>query len=140
MSTYIDSNVFLYPIIYDETVPGVAEARAVLLRIATGELQACTASLTWDEIVWVVRRVIDAEAARTAGERFLVLPYLRVLDIDLTVIQKAQELITAYNLKPRDAIHAAAAQIHDCATIISDDRDFDSVNGLSRIPLVPVPD
>ena len=43
---YVDTNVFVYPIIYDETV----ERKA---------LEAMTASLTWDELTWIVRKEIS---------------------------------------------------------------------------------
>ena len=135
MSTYIDSNVFLYPIIYEETVEGVTDAKSYLLQIAKGELDACTASLTWDEIVWVVRKLFDPDTAIIEGERFLIFPHLKILDVNLSVIQKAQEMLDAFHLKPRDAIHAATALNNNCTNIISDDQDFDNVKGLKRIPL-----
>ena len=135
MSTYIDSNIFLYPIIYEETIEGVLEAKSYLLQIAKGELNACTASLTWDEIVWVVRKYIDPDTSKIKGEQFLIFPHLKILDVDFNIIQKAHELLEVFHIKPRDAIHAASALNYNCTDIISDDQDFEKVKGLIRIPL-----
>jgi predicted nucleic acid-binding protein len=45
---YIDSNVFIYPVIYKtETQP---KAKEILLKIEKGELKAYTSTLTWDEV------------------------------------------------------------------------------------------
>ena len=48
---YIDSNVFIYPVIYDETaVVEAKKSRDFLLKIALGEVEAYTSSITWDEV------------------------------------------------------------------------------------------
>jgi predicted nucleic acid-binding protein len=52
-SLYIDSNVFIYPVIYDENVIVEAgKAREFLLKISSGEIEAYTSCVTWDEMVW----------------------------------------------------------------------------------------
>lgn len=59
---YIDSNVFLYPIIYEpKTVGEAKKSRDLLLKIALGEAEAYTSVITWGEIVWIVRKVFDLE-------------------------------------------------------------------------------
>ena len=55
---YVDSNIFLYPIIYKlEAVEEARESKDFLLKISEGLVEACTATITWDEIVWVVRKI-----------------------------------------------------------------------------------
>lgn len=55
---YIDSNVFLYPIVYDAKVVGEAQkSKDFLLNVAEGAVEVCTAAITWDEIAWVVRKI-----------------------------------------------------------------------------------
>ena len=39
------------------------------------------------------------------------------------------------NLKPRDAIHLATAKSMKCKAIISDDSDFEKIEGIKRIKL-----
>ena len=132
---YIDSNVFIYPVIYNENVNGVIKAKKYLLQIAKGQLKACTATLTWDELVWIIRKISNPESAISEGKKFLEFPYLQILDVNNLVLQKAQELIEEYHLKPRDAIHAATALVNDIYQIISDDEDFDTIKELKRLPI-----
>jgi len=132
---YIDSNVFIYPVIYDYAISGVVKAKKYLLQIAKGQLKACTAALTWDELVWIVRKISNPETAISEGEKFLKFPHLLILDVNHIVLQKAQEIIEEYYLKPRDAIHAATALINNIDQIISDDEDFDTIKELKRLPI-----
>lgn len=137
---YIDSNIFIYPIIADEKTERKAFlAKSVLLKLVESSLKGCTAVLTWDEIVWSVRRFIDKYTAAKEGKKFLEFP-IKLLKVDELVIIKAQELIEKYNLKPRDAIHASCAIKNNIREIISDDEDFDKVKELKRIPIEKIVD
>jgi len=132
--SYVDSNVFIYPIIYDpESIPEAARARAKLQEIAFGTIKAFTSTLTWDEVTWVTRRLFGSEKAATQGLIFLKLPNLQLLKVDSEVIHQAQSLLEKHNLKPRDAIHAATAIKNKLNRIISYDEDFDTVPNLVRI-------
>lgn len=130
---YLDTNVFIYPVIYEETVSKKAQkAKEVLLKVATKEMGGFTATLTWDEIVWVTKRLLGDRDAAEQGKKFLAFPNLNLVTIDSSVIMNAQKIIESYGLKPRDAIHASAALISGQRTIISDDQDFDKIKGLRR--------
>ncbi len=129
---YVDSNVFIYAAIYDTEKGRVA--KRILTEIAKGKLDARTASLTWDEIVWVIWRVGGAAAARAEGEKFLRLPNLKLLPVN-GVLDTAQRVIEKYGLSPRDAIHVACALKNRIFEIISDDRELDKVKEIRRIPL-----
>jgi len=133
---YVDSNVFIYPVIYDDRVVKEAKAaKAILLRIAEGELEASTASVTWDELVWVVRRTLGAGVAAREGRKFLEFPNLNVLSVDEKAVAEAQRITEKYRLKPRDAIHIGCAVENKIDKIMSDDPDFDVVKEVSRIRL-----
>lgn len=131
---YIDSNVFIYPVIYDENV--VVEARRAkefLLKISSGEIEAYTSCFTWDEMVWVVRKLFGADLSLKLGRKFLSYPNLRLLVVKRATLFKAQEIAEKYRLKPRDAIHAAAAIENKISIIVSYDKDFDIIDGIRRI-------
>ncbi|MDI6883714.1 MAG: type II toxin-antitoxin system VapC family toxin [Hadesarchaea archaeon] len=130
---YVDSNVFIYAAVYDEKGRGGA-AKKILSRMAKGEIGACTSSLTWDELVWVVRRIEGWDAAYEEGAKFLQLPNLKILSVD-GVVDLAQKLIENYDIGPRDAIHAACALKNGVREIISDDRGLDRIKEVKRIPL-----
>ncbi|MEM2568283.1 MAG: type II toxin-antitoxin system VapC family toxin [Candidatus Bathyarchaeia archaeon] len=131
---YIDSNVFIYPLIYDEeAIKEAGRAKEILLKIASGKIEAYTAAITWDEILWIVRKLFGTELSLEHGRRFLSFPNLKLLGIKKTTILKAQEIVEKYRLTPRDAIHAATALENRIDKIISYDKDFDNLTEIKRV-------
>jgi len=134
--TYVDSNVFLYPVLYSKEVdPRVKKTSDILKKIATGELFAFTSVLTWDEVVWVVRKTMGFNEAQSQGQKLLGFLNLHFIEVNENILSQAQGLIVKYNLKPRDAIHIASALNQKIELIISDDQDFDVIKEIKRIPL-----
>jgi predicted nucleic acid-binding protein len=122
---YIDANVFLNYILYDpRSVPQALVARQFLEKVKDRRINACTSLLTWDEVVWVVRRELTVEDARKQGMEFLDFPWLAFLTVTMDVIKKAQGLIEASSIKPRDAIHIASAMIHGASEFVTFDEDI----------------
>ncbi|MEM2123128.1 MAG: type II toxin-antitoxin system VapC family toxin [Candidatus Bathyarchaeia archaeon] len=133
---YVDSNVFIYPVVADEKTEVKASlAKNILMKIAKGEVEAATSPLTWDELVWSTRRFLGLEAAVYEGEKFLRFPNLKLLNIDEKVVWEAQRLMKRYGLKPRDAIHSASAIKNGIREIVSDDPDLDILKELRRTRL-----
>jgi len=131
---YIDSNVFLYPVIYDEkSVVEAKKSKDILLKIALGKIEAYTSSTTWDEVTWIVRKLFGIDFSLNEGKKFLSFPNLKLLGIKRTTVFKAQEIMEKYKLRPRDAVHAAAALENKITTIVSYDKDFDLINEIKRI-------
>ena len=131
---YVDSNVFIYPVIYDpSSVEEARRSRRFLVRIASGEVKACTSVLTWDEVSWVVRRVLGVEPSLKLSRLFLTFPNLKLLSVKELTILRAQELMERYKIKPRDAIHIATALENGVLTLVSYDRDFDVVGDIRRV-------
>jgi|Deesub1362A_J573_1020465.scaffolds.fasta_scaffold04086_2 hypothetical protein len=130
-SAYLDSNIFIYAILYKGEL---AEKSMKYLRMASeGEFKAYTSSLTWDEVVYAVRKVAGIEESIKAGKILLKIPFLEFLDVDHAICEEAQKLVEKYKLFPRDAIHAAFALKYCDGTIISNDADLDVVELLKRI-------
>ncbi|MBO3803219.1 MAG: type II toxin-antitoxin system VapC family toxin [Candidatus Brockarchaeota archaeon] len=133
---YLDSNVFIYPVIYDErTVPKSRKAKDVLTQVSTGGLRGFTSTLTWDEVVWVTLKVLGHKDSLEQGQKFLGFPNLTLLSIDEATLTRAQKVMEKYDLKPRDALHAAAAIESGQSEMISDDPTFDKVREIKRKPL-----
>ena len=131
---YIDSNMFIHPVIYNpETVSEAKNSKDFLLKIALGKIEAYTATVTWDEVAWVTRKIFGAEFSIEHSKKFLSFPNLRLLGVKKTTVFRAQELVEKYKIKPRDAIHAAVALENKIATIVSYDRDFDAITEIKRI-------
>lgn len=132
---YLDTNVFLLAVLFGDAK--AVACREVLRRVASGETVALTSVLAWDEFVYVLRKLQGRETAVAQGRRLLRYPNLRLVPADLATIAKAQSLVEATHLKPRDAIHAATAMVHRATEFLSDDSDFDGIEGIVRIPLSP---
>lgn len=133
---YIDSNVFIYPVLYTiETDPKVKKAKEILLSIEKGELQAYTSTLTWDEVVWVISKSLGRSEAINQGQKLLGFPNLEFISADPNILSQAQALLDKYNLSPRDSIHIASAIQKKIKKIISDDKDIDCVAEIARVSL-----
>ena len=133
-SLYVDSSIFLYPIIYKlEAVEEARESKNFLLKISEGLVEACTATITWDEIVWVVRKIFGLKPSIELGRKFLEFPNLKLLNVKRSIVLRAQGLMEKYEIKPRDAIHAATALENGIETIVSYDRDFDKLEEIKRL-------
>ncbi len=132
MLTYIDSNIFLYAVLYDDE--RAQRCRNVLSSIVDGKLEAVTSVLTWDEFTHVVEKVLDRPSAILQGERFLHFPRLSFQSCTPDVLILAQQLRTSTHLGARDSIHAASALIAGAKTLLSEDRDFDGLSELLRRP------
>src|SRR5437879_12052803 len=55
---YADAGLFLVPVLQSDRVPPAASAARFLKALARGTRKVSTATLTWDEVVYVVRRLL----------------------------------------------------------------------------------
>ncbi len=132
---YLDANVFLYYILDPEAGRNRMASKNLLMRVAEGSMRGATSVFTWDEIVWAVKKKVGLDIAKTEGAKFLKFPSLILLEADEAVLITAQSLVEGYGMRPRDAIHAACCIENGIDEIITNDPDFDRVEGLRRISL-----
>jgi hypothetical protein len=59
--------------------------------------------------------------------------FCRVHAFDTSVLERSIDLVESTNLRGRDAVHAATAQVQGFSEIVSADRDFDGIPGLTRV-------
>jgi len=130
-SVYIDSNIFISPLIYERSSKST-DSKKVLAAIEKGEVTAYTSTLTWDEVVWVVRRVLGRADSIQAGEKLAAYPNLRFVIVSEEIIRSGQRLLAEYNIAPRDAIHVTSALSKKVDVIVSDDSDLDAVPEVKR--------
>jgi len=126
---YLDSNIFILPALYEGE--RAEKAKDWLKMMVKGEIEAATSVLTLDEIVWVISREAERKNALVEGERVLEFPHLKLLDV------KTEDGVRMINyqkrygsLKPRDAVHLSVALRNGIHTIVSDDDDFEDVDGV----------
>ena len=103
--------------------------------IAEGEFSAFTSTLTWDEVVWVVRKKLGKSEGTNEGQKLLGFVNLKFISADENILSQAQALMCRYGLKPRDSIHIASAMEKKIKTIISDDAELDQVAEIKRVSL-----
>lgn len=127
---YLDTNVFVYSAI-NKNEKGREGIKLLTELIKKNDI-ACTSILTWDEIIYAIWKKEGKELALEEGRKFINLPNIILLNVTKNIIEKAQNIMVEFNLKPRDAIHAASAILNKCEFIASDDPDFDKVRGLKR--------
>lgn len=132
----IDTNVFLYARgrAHDHRDP----CRAVLRAAAQGSVRLEASVEVVQEFTHVlIRRGIDRSSAVIQAQEVGAQCLLHAFDED--VLARALALVAANpTLGMRDAVHAATALGTDIEHVVSADRVFDSVEGITRVdPLDP---
>ena len=130
---YLDANFFIFALL-DNTKKG-EKARVMQKEIIGGKYIAFTSALALDEIMWVLIKNNKKNILRKAIEDIYAMPNLEVREVSSLVPVHALEFMEKYNLKPRDAFHAAIMKQFQLKEIASDDSDFDKVKELKRIRL-----
>lgn len=131
---YIDSTVFIYPLLYQGKKAD--NAKKILSEMVNGDSACATASLTLDEVVWIIMNDTTREKALQIGKDILILPNLKILDVTNAHIMQSITFMEKYKkLKPRDAIHLAVCTTAGIFRFITDDADFDIISEINRIPL-----
>lgn len=109
------------------------ECRALMKLIAEDQLRAYASVEMIQEVVHHrLRRTGDrTRAASDARDTSTVLTLLNfdreVLDVSLRLIERGP------HIRGRDAVHAATALVYGIPTVVSTDRSFDGVPGLTRV-------
>lgn len=131
---YIDSNVFLYPVLYQD-LPEIKYSLEVLSSIERRDIEAYTSTLTWDEVSYVSERVLGRTDAIEIGKKFMNFPNLRFIGADEDIIRRSQVLREKFKLRPRDSIHLSSAMARNIKKMISDDKDFDIQSEVERVSI-----
>lgn len=127
---YLDSPIFITANVKSDYEG--EKARDIISGLKTGIIEGYTSTLTFDEVVFVIRKIAGFENSVLTGDLFLNIPNLKFIEVDYGIIALAQDAIKRHRLKPRDAIHAACAINKGIKIVISDDADFDAIKELER--------
>lgn len=127
---YLDANVFVFA---NLNTQGVGDAaRSLLKDVQTGKVEAATSTLSFDELTWAVKKNRSPEDSVVAGEAFLNMPRLKLVEVDADLLAGALKVMREYSLDPRDSIHAASAMKEGASVIVSTDKHFEKVRELRR--------
>ena len=135
MSTYIDTNVFFFSGVGDESDPRTQKAKEIILRMSEGKEVFYTSLITVDELIWAIMK--HKKERHLAIKQGLLLHQLPIKFVPLitSVSLRALNLMQRYPISPRDALHAASCIEVKATALITDDSDFDEIKEIKRIEL-----
>ena len=127
---FVDSNIPMY--IVGAAHPNKELARHLLERaIVDGERLVTDAEVLQE----ILHRYVAINRRDAIGPAFdaIIGVVDAVLPVERSDVERARNLLATPNLQARDAIHVAIMQRHDVDRVLSFDRAFDDVPGLTRI-------
>lgn len=128
---FLDANIFLYAI--GSEGPHREPCRAVLAAVGQGSLEGVTNTEVLQEILYVRSRRVNMKDA-TKAARAAAGMVADVLPVTQKDVLNACSLLDSHPaLGARDALHAAVIKNAQISTIVSVDRDFDSIKSLKRM-------
>ena len=130
---YIDTGVFVTPILKNRPQPVINACLEWQRRAASGEIEAVTSYLTWDEVAHVAGRVpppFDRARAARFGQALLDCDWIDFVDVDDVIVAKAQSLLTRAGTGPRDCVHAATALLRTDGRMVTLDTGLAAEPGL----------
>ncbi|MGH2854014.1 MAG: type II toxin-antitoxin system VapC family toxin [Solirubrobacteraceae bacterium] len=129
---FVDANVPMY--LVGRPHPHKTDAQLALERLAAGRRRLVTSSEVFQEIL---HRYVATDRRHKIEQAF---DSLRGIVDDVFPVEEhdvflAKDLVHAHpKLSARDALHAAVMRRRQIAEIVSFDRGFDAVLGLTRLP------
>ena len=127
---FVDSNIPMY--LVGAAHPNKDQARRLLEQAVVEEERLVTDAEVLQEILHRYVAIGRREAIEPAFEVLLGVVD-EVLPIDVADVQRACRLLSSPQLSARDAVHIAVMQRHDIGRILTFDRAFDGVPGLTRV-------
>ena len=127
---FIDANVFI-----NAKISSRDEGRAsaeLLKKIDSGEQNAATSPLVLNEVLYIIQKMRDLEAAERAWNSIQRINHLSILPIDRKVMTYVLGYVKS-GLEPQDAFHAATMKANGISTICTYDKGFDKIFGIKRI-------
>lgn len=128
---FLDASLFIYLLTADGDL--YSEVRELFLdSVRRG---ACTDALAIDEFMWVCRRRYGVPLAISMrAVRDVILPTVELLEIGEAELLEALSALERDLLdKPSDAIHYGVMRTHGVSEIVTEDRDFERLPGVTRI-------
>ena len=127
---FVDSNIPMY--LVGAAHPNKELARHLVERaIVDGERLVTDAEVLQE----ILHRYVAINRRDAIGPAFDAILGIvdAVLPVERSDVERARNLLATPNLQARDAIHVAIMQRHDVNRVLSFDRAFDDVPGLTRI-------
>ncbi len=133
MKYFLDSNVFMYAAGREH--PLKAPCVAVLRRVAREELDVLTNAEVLQEILYRYGAVGELQQGLHLARLAVDQVAGEVLPVTLADMHRAFELVDRYGIEitARDAVHAATMLDNGLTHVITADRHFDIIEGITRL-------
>ncbi len=122
----IDTAPLIY---YIEQTKYVDVLDAFFAAVASGDVKVVASMMTLLEVLVHPLKTGNHALATQYNDILLSAPNVLVVSVTVEVAQEAAQVRAETGLKTPDAIIVATAQLHD-AVLLTNDRDFSSVNAL----------
>ena len=116
-------------IAYFRKEPGYTTIRDLLVQIASNDIEAFVCSINVGEIYYMMCRKANTNIAEAAIQSLKQFP-LHFVDADLKLCLDAAKLKARYKFSYADAF-AASLSISNKATLITGDKEFDALAGVT---------
>ena len=127
-SYYLDSNFFVYLFTQEEDI-----LKKIINNL--GKHHFYTSCLTYDEVVWVIRKLFGKEISIKSSGFLLSISNLNFINVDKEILHKTDEVISYFDLKPRDSLHYASMENNNIKNIVTDDKDFNKIKIIEVISI-----
>jgi len=127
---YVDSNIFIFA----ATNKGKLgqNCREIINLINEKRIMCASSLLVIDEVMWILKKKAGKDCAIKITKAMLSMP-IKWVEVDKSVIIKMIDIFEKTTLDPRDAIHIASMKELGLSVIVSEDNDFDKVDGIGRV-------
>lgn len=130
MAYFLDTNIFLRFLTADDARKAAA-CRKLIRRGMEGEVELATHPLILAEVVWVLESYYELPRQEIAQKLDLIMNTPNLVVADAGPFSRAIELYLGSNLDLTDCF-SASLSMTDGSTLVSYDRDFDAIDGVTR--------
>lgn len=127
---FIDSNIPMY--LVGRPHPHKADAQRLLERFVSARRRLVTSAEVFQEVLHRYVALARRDAVPAAWEA-LAGVVDEVFAVTLDEVKRARDIVLAYPLSARDALHIAVMERHGVTEILSFDRGFDEFPGITRL-------
>jgi uncharacterized protein len=134
---FVDANVPMYLVGRDH--PHKVDAQSIVERLASERRRLVTSSEVFQEIL---HRFISVDRRDKIEIAFATLQAIvdQVFAVERADVLAAKDLVHAHpKLSARDAVHAAVMRRREIKKVLSFDRGFDTMMGITRLPALDRP-
>jgi len=102
----------------------IDDCRGVIQGCENGQIKLITSTLTIAEVLYLKHNQKIPKTESGLIRDFFEHRYIITVAVDRTIAEKAQDLVWDYEIKPKDAIHAASAILSGTKILDTFDPDF----------------